>query len=433
MAARVVGQRGHPDARAARAKSKCDSFAEPAPWQITTPARRLLVGHEQGVGQAVVEPSEGRGGAGVLHNRHSIMSRRLEQQAAPAGTGVSHVYPIGSRLDERGRLEVGGCDVFDVAAEFGTPAYVYSVEDIRTRARAYVEGFRKRTDHFEVVYASKAFPCTAATGCWPRRASPATSPRAASCTWPCAAGSRPEKIYFHGNNKSRAEIAYAQEAGVGHIVIDSFHEIDLIEAPQRVMLRVTPGIKPTTHDYIATGQVDSKFGFGLDDVPRGDRGGRRARARAGRPARAPGLADLRPRPVREARRGADADGRLPAAQPGRRPRHRLHRRTSEPPAIDDYVETLVGGAPEGVPVLCEPGRSLVGNAGVTLYTVGTVKEIPGVRTYVAVDGGMSDNLRPMLYGARYEAEIADRFGGGTVCTIAGKHCESGDVLQRDVR
>jgi diaminopimelate decarboxylase len=92
----------------------------------------------------------------------------------------------------------------------------------------------------------------------------------------------------------------------------------------------------------------------------------------------------------------------------------------------------VSGAPDGVTVLCEPGRSLVGNAGVTIYTVGTVKEIPDVRTYVAVDGGMSDNLRPMLYGARYEAEIADRFGGGTVCTIAGKHCESGDILQRDV-
>jgi diaminopimelate decarboxylase len=95
------------------------------------------------------------------------------------------------------------------------------------------------------------------------------------------------------------------------------------------------------------------------------------------------------------------------------------------------VETLLGAAPEGVTVLCEPGRSIVGNAGVTLYTVGTVKEIPGVRTYVAVDGGMSDNLRPMLYGASYEAEIADRFGGDTVCTIAGMHCESGDILVRD--
>jgi diaminopimelate decarboxylase len=104
----------------------------------------------------------------------------------------------------------------------------------------------------------------------------------------------------------------------------------------------------------------------------------------------------------------------------------------EPPSIEDYVDALLRRAPEGVTVLCEPGRSLVGNAGVTIYGVGTVKRIPDVRTYVAVDGGMSDNLRPMLYGARYEAEIADRFGGDEVCTIAGMHCESGDILVRDV-
>jgi diaminopimelate decarboxylase len=102
-----------------------------------------------------------------------------------------------------------------------------------------------------------------------------------------------------------------------------------------------------------------------------------------------------------------------------------------PPSIEDYVEALLRHAPDGVKVLCEPGRSLVGNAGVTVYTVGTVKRIPDVRTYVAVDGGMSDNLRPMLYGARYEAEIADRFGGDELCTVAGMHCESGDVLVRD--
>ena len=104
----------------------------------------------------------------------------------------------------------------------------------------------------------------------------------------------------------------------------------------------------------------------------------------------------------------------------------------EPPSIEEYADALLRHAPEGVTVLCEPGRALVGNAGVTIYTVGTVKEIPGVRTYVAVDGGMSDNLRPMLYGARYEAEIADRFGGDELCTIAGMHCESGDILVRDV-
>ena len=359
------------------------------------------------------------------------MSRRLEQQAAPAGTGVSHVFPIGSRLNERGRLEIGGCDVFDVADEFGTPAYVYSVEDIRTRARAYVEGFGKRTDHFEVVYASKAFPCTAAYRLLAEEGVACDVASGGELYLALRGGFAPEKIYFHGNNKSRAEIAYAQEAGVAHIVIDSFHEIGLIEAPQKVMLRVTPGIKPTTHDYIATGQVDSKFGFGLDDVPR-----------AIEQVAAAGLELV----GLHAHLGSQIFDLGPyeklaevLTQMGDYPLLNLggglgiaYTEDEVPPPIDEYVETLVNGAPDGVTVLCEPGRSLVGNAGVTLYTVGTVKEIPDVRTYVAVDGGMSDNLRPMLYGARYEAEIADRFGGGTVCTIAGKHCESGDVLQRDV-
>ena len=359
------------------------------------------------------------------------MSRRLEQQAAPAGTGVSHVWPLGSRLNERGRLEIGGCDVFDVAEEFGTPAYVYSAEDIRSRARAYVDGFRRRTDHFEVVYASKAFPCTAAYRLLADEGIACDVASGGELYLALRGGFAPEKIYFHGNNKSRTEIAYAQEAGVGHIIIDSFHEIELIEAPQRVMLRVTPGIKPTTHDYIATGQVDSKFGFGLDDVPRA------VEAVTARGLELVGLhAHLGSQifdlgPYEKLAEVLTEMGDYPLLNLGGG-LGIAYTEDEQPPAIDDYVETLVNGAPDGVTVLCEPGRSLVGNAGVTVYTVGTVKEIPDVRTYVAVDGGMSDNLRPMLYGARYEAEIADRFGGGTVCTIAGKHCESGDVLQRDV-
>ena len=359
------------------------------------------------------------------------MSRRLEQQAAPAGAGVTHVYPIGSRLDERGHLEIGGCDVLEVAREFGTPAYVYGVEDIRTRAHEYMEAFRRRTDRFEVVYASKAFPCTAAYRLLADEGLACDVASGGELYLALKGGFAPDKIYLHGNNKSRAEIAYAQESGVGHIVIDSFHEIDLIEAPQNVMLRVTPGIKPTTHDYIATGQVDSKFGFGLDDVPRAiDAVQRRGLQLVGLHAHLGSqIFDLGPwEKLAEVLTGIgdypllNLGGGLGIA----------YTADDHPPPIDDYVDTLVASAPDGVTVLCEPGRSLVGNAGVTIYRVGTVKEIPGVRTYVAVDGGMSDNLRPMLYGAAYEAEIADRFGGGTVCTIAGKHCESGDILQRDV-
>jgi diaminopimelate decarboxylase len=359
------------------------------------------------------------------------MSRRLDQQAAPAGAGVSHVYPIGSRINERGHLEIGGCDVFDIAREFGTPAYVYGVEDIRRRASDYMDAFRRRTDRFEVVYASKAFPCTAAYRLLADEGLACDVASGGELYLALRGGFGPEKIYMHGNNKSRAEIEYAQEAGVGHIVIDSFHEIDLIDAPQKVMLRVTPGIKPSTHDYIATGQVDSKFGFGLDDVPRAIEAiGRRGLQLVGLHAHLGSqIFDLAPweKLAEVLTRIGDypllnLGGGLGIA----------YTADDRPPTIDDYVDTLVASAPEGVTVLCEPGRSLVGNAGVTVYEVGTVKEIPGIRTYVDVDGGMSDNLRPMLYGARYEAEVADRFGGGTLCTIAGKHCESGDVLIRDV-
>jgi diaminopimelate decarboxylase len=359
------------------------------------------------------------------------MSRRLEQQAAPVGAGVTHVYPIGSRINERGHLEIGGCDLFDIAREYGTPAYVYAVEDIRARARAYMDAFKARTDRFEVVYASKAFPCTAAYRLLAGEGLACDVASGGELFLALRGGFAPEKIYMHGNNKSRAEIEYAQSAGVGHIVIDSFHEIELIDAPQKVMLRVTPGIKPSTHDYIATGQVDSKFGFGLDDVPRA------IEAVAQRGLELVGL---------HAHLGSQIFDLSPweklaevLAQIGDYPVLNLggglgiaYTEDDRPPSIDDYVDTLIASAPEGTTILCEPGRSLVGNAGVTIYTVGTVKEIPGVRTYVDVDGGMSDNLRPMLYGARYEAQIADRFGGGTLCTIAGKHCESGDILIRDI-
>jgi diaminopimelate decarboxylase len=356
--------------------------------------------------------------------------------SAPQTATVSHVYPLGSRLDERGRLEVGGCDVIELAREFGTPAYVYAEDDLRSRARAYVEAFRARTDQFEIVYAAKAFPCTAAFRLMVEEGLSCDVASGGELHLALQAGFDPERIYMHGNNKSEAELRMAVERAVGHVVVDSFDEIDRLEKiaagkGQRVMLRVTPGIKPTTHSYIQTGQEDSKFGFALADVPRAVERSREA-----------GL-ELR---GLHAHIGSqvfelEAYERLAEVLTGMGDWPLLnlggglgiaYTDDDEPPSIEDYAEALLRRAPDGAKVLCEPGRSLVGNAGVTIYTVGTVKRIPNVRTYVAVDGGMSDNLRPMLYGARYEAEIADRFGGQDLCTIAGMHCESGDVLVRDV-
>ena len=350
-----------------------------------------------------------------------------------AAVAVSHVYPLGSRLNEQGRLEVGGCDLVELARELGTPAYVYAEDDMRSRARAYVEAFRARTERFEVIYAGKAFPATAAFRLFAEEGLSADVASGGELHHALAGGVDAARIYMHGNNKTPAELDYALQAGVGHIVVDSFDEIERLRGRgPRALLRVTPGIRPSTHSYIQTGQEDSKFGFGLDDVPR-----------AVEACRDAGI-DLRGLHAHIGSQVFDLEaferlGEVLAGM-GEWPLLNLggglgiaYTAADHPPSIDEYVEALVRGAPGGVTLLCEPGRSLVGNAGVTIYTVGTVKRIPGVRTYVSVDGGMSDNLRPMLYGARYEADIADRLGGDDPCTIAGMHCESGDILVREAR
>ena len=345
---------------------------------------------------------------------------------------LSHVYPLGSRIGPGGFLEVGGCDVGELAEEFGTPAYVYAEDDIRARARAYVEAFRARTDSFEVIYASKAFPCTAVLALVVEEGLSVDVASGGELFLALRAGVDPARIHLHGNNKSEEEILQAVSAGVGHVVADSFDELERLErlAPgQRILLRVTPGIRPTTHDYIATGQADSKFGFGLADVPEAIEASAGLELVGLHAHLGSQIFDL----------GVYAKLVEVLAGMGDYPLLNLggglgiaYTAQDEPRSVDAYVETLVRGAPEGVRLLCEPGRSIVGNAGVTLYRVGTVKRRPGLRTYVAVDGGMSDNLRPMLYGARYEVEVADRFGGETLCTVVGMHCESGDVLASDV-
>jgi diaminopimelate decarboxylase len=375
------------------------------------------------------------------------MPRRLAQQppphadpaaaADPGLGGAGHVYPIGSRLNEAGTLEVGGCDVVELARTFGTPAYVYAEDDMRARARQFLAAFRARAERFEVVYASKAFPCTAALRLMAEEGLACDVASGGELHMALRGGFAPERIYMHGNNKTEAEISLALERGVGYIVADSFDELDRLERlaesrRQEVMLRVTPGIQPTTHSYVQTGQIDSKFGFGVDEVPRAVE-----RCETSEALELVGLHAHIGSQIVE----LEAYEKLAEllAGMGDYPRVNLggglaiaYTAEDAPPPIDDYVEALLSRAPEHTTVLCEPGRSLVGNAGVTIYTVGTVKEIPGVRIYVAVDGGMSDNLRPMLYDARYEAEIADRFGGEAICTIAGMHCESGDILVRDV-
>jgi diaminopimelate decarboxylase len=359
----------------------------------------------------------------------------------------SPVYPLGSRVGESGHLEVGGCDITDVAREFGTPAYVYASDDIRARARAYVDALRARDIDFEVLYASKAAPFTAAYRLCREEGLSVDVASGGELHMALAAGFEPERIYMHGNNKSPDELRMAFDSGIGCIVLDSLDEIALADAlvdrDQEVLIRLTPGVEPSTHASIQTGQVDSKFGFGIEG---GAAEAAVAAVDASRHLRLAGfhahlgsqIVELEPyaqaievmadfcRAYEP--RVMNVGGGLGIAYSG----------ADDPPGIGSYVDLKVDAVAkffDPMPkILLEPGRSLVGNAGITVYSVGAVKEIPGVRTYVAVDGGMSDNLRPMLYGSEYEALIANRASASpnTTATVAGKHCESGDILVRDV-
>ncbi len=371
------------------------------------------------------------------------------QAGAVAGDPIagSAVLPLGSRRNERGRLEVGGCDVVEVVEAHGTPAYIYAEDDLRARARAYREAFACRDVDGEVLFASKAFPATAAYRLFAEEGLSADVASGGELHVALAAGFDPARIHMHGNNKTDEEILMAARAGIGHLILDSFDEIErcerLLDGPMKVLIRVTPGVKPSTHDFITTGQLDSKFGFGMGDGE-GQAAAAIERVLASDVLELVGLHahigsqifELEPYRLAIAALGdlagdwcrvVDVGGGLGVA----------YTAEDRPPAIDDYVDVKVRGVREvfgpDVRILVEPGRSLVANAGITAYRVGTVKEIPGVRTYVAVDGGMSDNLRPMLYGSRYEALIADRAGAepDTLVTVAGMHCESGDVLVRD--
>jgi diaminopimelate decarboxylase len=361
-------------------------------------------------------------------------------------TSLSDVFPLGSRLNERGRVEIGGCDTIELASEFGTPAYVVAEDDLRARARSFVTAGRSAGhEDLHVVFASKAFPCTAVLqlfaqeGLWCDVASGGELHLALN------AGFSPERIVLHGNAKSEAELRMALERGVGLIVLDNFDEIERLQGlvgggargarrEQQVLVRVAPDVRGDTHEKISTGQADSKFGFSIAQAGEAFARVQRAQGLSLQGVHAHigsqllGLDPFRAEVAELAKLGAfpvwDLGGglgvRYTAGQPA-------------PPAIEDYVSALVQAAQahgDGAQrrLLVEPGRALSANACVTLYTVQSVKQ--NVSRWVAVDGGMSDNLRPMLYAAQYEAHVADRFDGTTECTLAGKHCESGDVIVR---
>jgi diaminopimelate decarboxylase len=359
------------------------------------------------------------------------------------GTSLSPVFPLGSRLNERGVLEIGGCDALELARTFGTPAYIVAEDDLKARARAYTSAARRMHPEMHIVFAAKAFPCTAVLALFAREGLWCDAASGGELYLALAAGFAPERIVMHGNAKSEAELRMALRHRVGLVVIDNFDEIERLNRliaegeggdrgtdGQAVLVRVNPDVRGETHEKISTGQADSKFGFSTAQV-----GEAIALVRAAAGLSLQGLHAhngsqlLELEPFRRACAELVALGDFPVLDVGGGlgvPYLEDQRRA---PEVEDYIAAIVeaqGG--RGGRLLVEPGRSLTANAGVTLYTVESVKD--NVSRWVAVDGGMSDNLRPMLYGAPYEAHVVDRFGGATECVLAGKHCESGDVIVR---
>ncbi|MFI5048130.1 MAG: diaminopimelate decarboxylase, partial [Acidimicrobiia bacterium] len=367
------------------------------------------------------------------------------------------LLPRSARVDEAGRLSVGGCDVEELADVFGTPLYVYCEDELRARCREYRDAFG--TD--AVAYAGKAFLCMAMAQLVRDEGMHLDVATEGELHVALEAGFPPARIVFHGNNKSEGELRTALGTGVGRIVVDSFDELDRIDVlvaaglPAPAMLiRVTPGVEAHTHDYIATGADDSKFGFSVSTGA--------AREAAVRAAKSDAMElvgfhchigsqilllesfDLAATVVAQLAADVVHATGAPIGELN------LGGGLGVPYTADDlgaasiasfatfvrerYSRACLAANLDPVPQLTmEAGRSIAGPSGITLYEVGTIKEIPGVRTYVAVNGGMSDNPRPAMYGARYEAFVPSRVTAdrGLVASIAGKHCEQGDVLVAD--
>jgi diaminopimelate decarboxylase len=349
------------------------------------------------------------------------------------------VYPEASSVQD-GRLLIGGCDAVALAREFGTPAYVMAEDDLRARARAFRSALEASHDGpGEVIFASKACPVTAVMRLFAEEDLGVDVASGGELHLALKAGFAPERIYLHGNAKSEEELAQAVAAGVGWVVVDNAEDVAKLArvladgVRQRVLLRIRPGVDADTHAAILTGHAESKFG--LDP--------REARALALDP---PAHLDVQgfhfhlgsqlvdPTPYRAALGVLAGLGDLPVYSLGGGYAV-AYTSDDRPPPIDVAVGAVVEAAHDvlgpGKRLVIEPGRALVANAGVTLYTVESVKRLPGGGRVVAVDGGMSDNPRPMLYDAAYDACLADRFGEeGEPATVVGKHCESGDVLVR---
>ncbi|MEH2286319.1 diaminopimelate decarboxylase [Nostoc sp.] len=387
---------------------------------------------------------------GVQHSGSQYLPQRHDTSANPSPN--QELLPLTARVHNHDLLEIGGCDVTTLVEQFGSPLYILDEETLRSACQQYRDAFKQYyKGESQVLYASKAWNCLAVCAIAASEGLGIDVVSGGELYTALQAGVSPEKIYLHGNNKSREELILAIKSGVT-IVADNWYELHtLVEIAQpslpiRIMLRLTPGIECHTHEYIRTGHLDSKFGFdpnNLDEVfafvsQQSTLNCVGVHAHIGSQIfeRQPHQ-DLAAVMVQWLRDATKYDLKITELNVGGGLGIK-YVESDDPPSIEEWVKAIceviqAACAAENLPLpklLSEPGRSLIATACVTAYTVGSSKVIPKIRTYVAIDGGMSDNPRPITYQSVYRAVIANKmsFPLSQTVTIAGKHCESGDIL-----
>lgn len=372
----------------------------------------------------------------------------------------NEIFPISADLSPSGNIRIGGCDLTDLASEFGTPLYIYDEDTVRHMCRQFVGGFKDAYERSRVEYSSKAFANPALAKIIAEEGLHMDVVTGGELVFAKAASFPAERLNFHGNNKGRAELSEAVEYGIGRITIDSFYEIDLLNdvageqgVRQKVMLRVSPSIDPHTHLLTTTGVLDSKFGFSIET---GAAAEAVEKALAAPNLEVMGLHFHLGSPIFELEPYSEAIDYVLKFAAEMRDLHGLDLREFNPGGgfavgyvgkemplpISAYATEISTALRSGCdrygldePLLTvEPGRAIVARAGVAMYEVGGIKRIPNVRVYVSVDGGMGDNIRPALYESEYTVRRVSNPYEKPVetVTVAGKYCESGDYIAKDV-
>ncbi len=371
------------------------------------------------------------------------------------------LFPHTAGVNDQGHLTIGGCDTIALASTYGTPLYIFDETTLRAKCSEYRREFGQRYPNTLAIYACKAFTSQALIRLLQEEGLGVDVVSGGEMHVAKSVGFPQDKVYFHGNNKGQEELKLALEWGVGRIVVDNFHELALLGRlareqgkTQDILLRLSPGVDPHTHSYVATGVLDSKFGFPLT-TGQAEEALTKAMSTPG--LNLIGLHSHLGSSLFEVKPYVEALEIVVQFAAQMKQKHRFEMRElnigggfavqyqidSPAPPVSHYAEAITSAMIELTHrhrldqprLVIEPGRSIVAQAGTALYSIGGSKDIPGVRKYVFVDGGMADNIRPALYGSKYEAIVANKIGKPETdaVTIAGKFCESGDILINDIR